>query len=469
MTELIQKDATEILDSLKKGEVSPLELIDALEARTAEVNPIVNAIPTTSFDRARDHAKTLMAKPAAERGILAGLPVAIKDLSDVEGVRSTMGSTIFKDVIPDRSADVVTLLESNGGLVTGKTNTPEFGAGANTFNDLFGATVNPWNTSLSAAGSSGGSAVALATGMAWLAHGSDLGGSLRNPASFNGIVGMRPSPGRVPATPAANPFGNLSVEGPMARNVADLGLMLDAMSGHVPADPISLEQSPRSFLDAAQHPTAPRRVAYSPDLGITVVDPEIDQTCRQALDKLSAAGVEVVDAHPDLNEAHEVFQILRAHGFASALHNLYEHHRDQLKPEVIWNVEVGLKLSGAEIADAERKRGQIYQRMNSFMQDVDLLLTPATIVGPYPVEERYVTSCNGVEFETYIDWLAIAYAITLTSCPALSLPCGMTSTSLPVGLQMVGAPRGEAQLLSHAAWAEAVIGRMLTPIMPLTP
>ena len=469
MTDLISKDAVDIVTMLKDGEVTPLDLIDQLEARTASVDPIVNAIPTTSFDRAREKAQALMAKPAQDRGMLAGLPVAIKDLSDVAGVRSTMGSTIFKDTIPETSADVVQLLEHHGGIVTGKTNTPEFGAGANTFNDLFGATVNPWNTSLSAAGSSGGSAVALATGMAWLAHGSDLGGSLRNPASFNGIVGMRPSPGRVPATPAANPFGHLSVEGPMARNVADLGLMLDAMSGHVAADPISLEQSPRSFLDAAQHPTAPKRVAYSPDLGITVVDPDIDQTCRQALEKLAAAGVEVVEAHPDLKEAHEVFQILRAHGFASALHNLYEHHRDQLKPEVIWNVDVGLKLSGAEIADAERKRGHIYQRMNSFMQDVDMLLTPATIVGPYPVEERYVASCNGVAFETYIDWLAIAYAITLTSCPALSLPCGMTSASLPVGLQMVGAPRGEAQLLSHAAWAEAVIGRMPTPIMPITP
>ena len=468
MTELIQKDATEIVDSLKKGEVSPLELIDALEAKTAEVNPIVNAIPTTSFDRARDHAKTLMAKPAAERGILAGLPVAIKDLSDVEGVRSTMGSTIFKDVIPQRSADVVTLLESNGGLVTGKTNTPEFGAGANTFNDLFGATVNPWNTKLSAAGSSGGSAVALATGMAWLAHGSDLGGSLRNPASFNGIVGMRPSPGRVPSTPNSDPFSFLSVDGPMARNVPDLALMLDAMSGHVSSNPISLEASPQSFFTATQSLEKPKRVAYSPDLGITVVDPEIDAICRKALNQFTAEGVEVIEAHPDLSQAHRAFQVLRAHSFASSLHHLYENHRDQLKPEVVWNIELGLNLTGAEIAEAERMRGQLFNNAHQFMQDVDLLMTPATIVGPYPVEERYVTSCNGVEFETYIDWLAIAYAISITSLPALSLPCGMTAATLPVGLQLVGGSRGEAKLLSHAAWVETILGRMPIPIMPKT-
>ena len=466
MTDLIAKDACEIVDDLKSGEVSPLDLIDALEARTAEIDPIVNAIPTTCFDRARDKAKDLMARPLLERGTLAGLPVAIKDLSDVEGVRSTMGSTIFKDTIPSASADVVTMLERHGGIVTGKTNTPEFGAGANTFNDLFGATVNPWNTALSAAGSSGGSAVALATGMAWLAHGSDLGGSLRNPASFNGIVGMRPSPGRVPSTPNTDPFSNLSVDGPMARSVPDLALMLDAMSGHVPTNPISLEDNPGSFFKAAQKPTSLKKIAYSPDLGITVVDPEIDAVCRQAVQKLGDEGVEVIEAHPDLSEAHQVFQVLRAHSFASLLHRLYEDCRDQLKPEVIWNVEVGLKLSGAEIADAERTRGKIYANAISFMQDVDLLLTPATIVGPYPVEERFVKSCNGFEFETYIDWLAIAYAITLTSLPALSLPCGLTSSALPVGLQMIGGPRGEANLLSHAAWAEQVLGRMPTPIDP---
>ncbi len=469
MDDLITLDACSILDLLTREDITPLDLIDAAEARIHAVNPSVNAIPTTCFDRARAHADQLMQKPMDARGTLKGLPVAIKDLSDVAGVRSTQGSPIFKDHIPDSSADVVTLLEGNGGIVMAKTNTPEFGAGANTFNELFGATLNPWNTDLSAAGSSGGSAVALATGMAWLAHGSDLGGSLRNPASFNGIVGMRPSPGRVPATPSANPYDTLAVEGPMARNVKDLALMLDAMSGQVNSNPISLGNEPVSFLTSARAPSAPKKVAYSPDLGITVVAPEIDQICRAAVSTLADQGVEVIEAHPDFTDAHHAFQVLRAHGFASSLHELYEHNRDALKPEVVWNIEVGLKLTGGEIAEAERMRGRLYERVTSFMQDVDMMLTPATIVPPYPVEHRYVTSCNGVEFETYIDWLAIAYVISLTSLPALSLPCGMTASSLPVGLQCIGQPRGEAELLSHAAWAEHVLGQMPTPIMPRQP
>ena len=467
--DLFERDACDILDLLSCDEVSPITLIDATEKRMIEVNPAVNAIPTACFDRARSHAEKLMEKPLAERGILKGLPVAIKDLADVEGVRSTMGSTIFKDNIPQTSHDVVLKLEDNGGIVTGKTNTPEFGAGANTFNDLFGATVNPWNTALSAAGSSGGAAVALATGMAWLAHGSDLGGSLRNPASFNGIVGMRPSPGRVPSTPTANPYDTLPVDGPMARCVADLGLMLEAMSGHVASNPLSLDDTHPSFLVAGTTPIAPKKVAFSADLGITVVDDEVRALCQKAAEAFAHEGVEVIDAHPDLSHGHKAFQVLRAHGFASSLHHLYANHRDQLKPEVIWNIEVGLKLTGAEIAEAERMRGQIYTDAAAFMQDVDLILTPATIVAPYPVEERYVTHCNGVEFDTYIDWLAIAYVISLTSLPALSLPAGMTASGLPVGLQMVGRPRGEAMLLHHAQWAEQLLGRMPTPITPKGP
>ncbi|MEK9860415.1 MAG: amidase family protein, partial [Alphaproteobacteria bacterium] len=223
--DLIQKDAVDIRGLLIKGDITPLDLIDALEERTAQIDPKVNAVPTRCFDCARKNAEALMAKPMDERGLLAGLPVLIKDLSHVEGVRSTMGSPIFADLIPEASDHVVQDLEAAGGIVTGKSNTPEFGAGANTFNEVFGPTLNPWDVSKSAAGSSGGAAVALATGMAWLAHGSDLGGSLRNPASFNGIVGMRPSPGRVASGPSATPFDTLAVEGPMARNVADVALM----------------------------------------------------------------------------------------------------------------------------------------------------------------------------------------------------------------------------------------------------
>ena len=466
MQELVEKDAVDIAHLLKGGEISPLEVIDALETRTLAVDPMVNAVPTTCFDRARNHATALMNMPNEDRGILAGLPVLIKDLSNVEGVRSTQGSPIFSDHIPTASDHVVRDLEAAGGIVSGKSNTPEFGAGANTFNEVFGKTLNPWGTKLSAAGSSGGAAVALATGMAWLAHGSDLGGSLRNPASFNGVVGLRPSPFRVASGPSANPFDSLPVEGPMGRRVADVALMLDAMAVHQPQVPLTLDAPSPSFLSAAQDKRAPVKIAFSPDLGITPVDPEVAQICRDAADKLASAGIDVVEAHPEFTGAHEAFQVLRAHSFASSLSRLYDHHRDKLKPEVVWNIEVGLKLTSAEIASAERQRGQIFTKAESFMRDVDLLLTPATITPPFPVEERYLASCNGVEFATYIDWLAIAYAITLTALPALSLPCGMTKSGLPVGLQLVGKTRGEAMLLSHANVIEEILGKMPTPIMP---
>lgn len=465
--DLIRLDATTMVEMLKAGDITPHDAIDAMEERVNEIDNRVNALPTTSFDRARADADRLMKQPPENRGILHGLPLAIKDLSNVEGVRSTQGSPIFADYIPDLSDFIVTTIEASGGIVAAKSNTPEFGAGANTFNEVFGATRNPWNTALSAAGSSGGAAVALATGMAWLAHGSDLGGSLRNPASFNGIVGMRPSPGRVASGPSSNPFDTLSVDGPMARCVKDVALFLDAMAVHDPRWPISLETPSRPFLDAAKEALPPQRVAFSVDLGITPVDPVVASICRKAADNLADAGIEVIDAHPDFSGAHEAFQVLRAHGFASSLHELYEQHRDKLKPEVIWNIERGLALSAGEIAQAERMRGTLFDRAASFMNDVDLLLTPATIVPPYPVEERYVTACNGVEFETYIDWLAIAYAITLTSLPALSLPAGLTPEGLPVGLQLVGKPRGEAMLLSHAAMVEGVLGRLDIPRDPL--
>ncbi|HEX2365254.1 MAG TPA: amidase family protein, partial [Bradyrhizobium sp.] len=249
--ELVRETANTIVDKLRKGEVTPLYLLDVLEKRIAEVDRHVNALPTLCFDRARTHAKSLMQKKPAERGLLAGLPIPIKDLFNVKGTLNTQGSPIFKNDVSVKSDIVVENLEKNGGVVYAKSNTPEFGAGANTFNEVFGATLNPWDTSKSAAGSSGGAAVALATGTAWLAHGSDMGGSLRNPASFCGIVGMRPSIGRVAHTLSGAIDRNLTVHGPMARNVEDLALLLDAMSGEYADDPLSLPAPAVSFLSAA--------------------------------------------------------------------------------------------------------------------------------------------------------------------------------------------------------------------------
>jgi amidase len=464
---LVRETANAVVDKLRKGDVTPLDLLDVLEQRIAEVDGKVNALPTLCFDRARNQAKALMRKKPGERGLLAGLPIPIKDLTNVAGVRTTQGSPIYKDHVPTRSDVLVEHLESNGGVIYAKSNTPEFGAGANTFNEVFGATRNPWDTSKSAAGSSGGAAVALATGMAWLAHGSDMGGSLRNPASFCGIVGLRPSIGRVAHTPAAAIDRNLGVQGPMARNIEDLALLLDAMSGEHPADPLSLPVLPVPFLSTTRSGKNPKRVAYSPDLGITPVDSEIKAVTRKAAERFAEAGVIIEEAHPDLREAHECFHVLRAFDFALSKAALLRTKRDLLKPEVIWNIEEGLKLTFEQIERAEGQRVAMTDRALKFFETYDLLLCPATIVPPYPIENRYVAECAGKKFDNYVEWLGIVYAITLACCPALSLPCGFTSSGLPVGLQMVAKPRAEADLLAGAKMLEDILGvRDATPIDP---
>jgi amidase len=440
---LMRSTACAIVEKLNSGEVTPLELIDIVERRIAEVDGKVNALPTLCFDRARKQAQALMQKPLGGRGMLAGLPIPIKDLTNVAGVRTTQGSPIFKDTVPPNSDIAVERLESNGGVIYAKSNTPEFGAGANTFNDVFGATRNPWDLSRSAAGSSGGAAVALATGTAWLAHGT------------------------VAHSPAFKIDRNLTVHGPMARNVEDLALLLDAMSGEHPADPLSLPLLPTSFLSAARSGRKPKRIAYSPDLGITPVDPEVAAITRKAALQFAEAGAIVEEAHPDLCEAHECFHVLRAFDFAISKAALLRTRREQLKPEVIWNIEEGLKLSVEQLERAEAQRVAMTQRMLEFFKTYDLLLTPATIVAPFPVQERYVAECAGTKFDNYVQWLGIVYAITLVCCPALSLPCGFTASRLPVGMQIVAPPRGEAQLLAGAKVLEDILGlRGTTPIDP---
>ena len=472
MTELVAQSAVSIVEGLNRGDFSPLELLDALQARIAAIDGKVNALPILCFERARVEAAKLMQKPRGERGALAGLPVPIKDLSQVKGVRTTLGSPIFAHNTPQVSDVHVERLEAEGAVIYAKSNTPEFGAGANTFNEVFGVTRNPYDTRLSPAGSSGGAAVALATGMAWLAHGSDLGGSLRSPASFCGIVGMRPTVGRVAQSRGLLIDGTLGVEGPMARSVEDLALMLDAMAGEDRRDPLSKPRPALSFLDATRQGARlglkPLRVAYSKDLGVTPVDPEVAAITRRAALRFAEAGCKVEEAHPDLNEAHECFQVLRAHAFAISLAGLLTSHRDQLKPEVVWNIEQGLALTSAQILRAQHQRATMMARALTFFETYDLLLCPATIVPPFPVEERYVKSCNGVTFETYVDWLAIVYAVTLIASPALSLPCGLTSSGLPVGLQIVGPPNADARVLAGARVLEQVLGlqsnRLVTPL-----
>ena len=461
--ELVRATACDIVERLRKNEITPHDLLDALEARIRKVDGGVNALPILCFDRARDHADKLMKKPAAERGLLAGMPVPIKDLTDVAGVRTTQGSPIFKDVVAAKSNIVVENLETNGAIVYAKSNTPEFGAGAQTFNDVFGATLNPWNLSRSASGSSGGAAAALASGTAWLAHGTDVGGSLRNPASFCGVVGMRPSIGRVAHSQAAKVDRTLSADGPMARNVEDLALMLDAMSGEHPGDALSLPRLPTSFLSAARSGAKPRRIAYSATLGISPVDPEVAEITRKAAQRFE----EVEEAHPDFSEAVACAHVLRAYDYVLTKGKLLKSHRDQLKPEVIWNIEEGLKLTLADIERAEAQRVTLMNRALAFFETYDLLLCPTTIVAPFPVEQRYLAECNGVKFDNYVGWLAIVSAITVACCPGLSIPCGFTRENLPVGLQVVAPPRGEARALAGGKLLENILGLgAITPIDP---
>ncbi len=464
---LFSLTAQEAVRLLRAGEISSVELIDAALERIAETDGTINALPTLCPERAREHARRLSRPEAPGPGWLGGLPIAVKDLEDVAGVRTTYGSPIYADHVPERSGILVERLEANGAIVLAKSNTPEFGAGANTFNEVFGETRNPWNTRLTCGGSSGGSAAALAAGQVWLATGSDLGGSLRTPASFCSVVGLRPSPGRVPSGPRETPFETLSVGGPMGRTVGDVALMLDAMAGRHPEDPLSLEAPAASFQAAAASPRVPPRIAFSADLGISPVEPEVRAVCEAAAQRFAGLGSEVEEACIDFRDAPETFQVLRAAGFVTDLGPLYETNRGELKPDIVWNVEHGLRLTPEEIGRAERARGGLYRRVVRFFETYDLLLCPAACVAPFDVRTRWIRELEGVVLDNYVEWLRVTSAITLTSCPAISVPCGFTADGRPVGLQIVGRPRGEAELLAAASALEDALGlAALTPIDP---
>jgi len=463
---LIEKNAVEVVDLLRRGEVSPLDLIDVLEQRIGDVDSVINALPTLCFDRARDHARRLMDREPEDRGPLAGLPVPIKDLVPVAGVRTTYGSPIFADNVPPTSESIVTRLEDRGGIVYAKSNTPEFGAGGHTFNEVFETTVNPWNPDRSAGGSSGGAAAALAAGCAWIAQGSDMAGSLRTPASFCGVVGLRPGPGRVPSGPGNNPYGMLAVKGPMARDVTDAALALDAMTGRDHTVPMASADSAGMFLEAARNPRKPARIAFSADLGLTPVDPAVRAVFGDAVSRLEGAGLPMVEACPDFTGTHEAFQVLRAVAYAVSNGPLLDSHRDLLKPEVVWNVEKGLALEGRAIVEAERERVRLFHTVREFLEVHDVIVCPGAIVPPFPKGDRYVGACDGTAFETYIDWLAIAYGFTLVSLPVICIPCGTTPDGLPAGLQIAGRPGCEAELISVARTIEDALGDWRPQEMP---
>lgn len=456
MNELIRMTARDIVKLLEKKEITPVELVDASAERILQTDDQINAIPTRCFERAREHARRIMERGVEESGPgqLHGLPLAIKDLDDVAGVRTTHGSPIFAENVPERSGYVVEALERHGGIVMGKSNTPEFGSGSTTFNEVFGVTVNPWDTSKTCGGSSGGAAAALAAGQVWMAQGTDFGGSVRIPASYCSVVGLRPSPGRIATGPDPLPFASLSVRGPMARTVGDTALMLDAMVGMHWDDPRSLPRPDRPFTEAVDCPKAPKKIAFSPDLGLAPVDHEVVELCRKAARSFEIFGSHVSEDCPDFEGAVDIFQGLRAVNYASRMAPLLEKYRDQLKPEVIWNIEKSFDLTSADIAAAERARGQLFHRVNAFFDEYDLLVTPTVVAPPFSKDLRYLEEVEGVRFDSYIGWLVMTFVITLTACPAISIPCGFTQGGLPVGLQIVGRCRNEAGVLSAAALFE---------------
>ena len=447
------KDAVELARMIRQKEISAAEVMAAFIAQINRVNPKVNAICTFIGEEAALRA----AKQADERlakneplGVLHGLPIAVKDLVNTAGIRTTLGSPIYKDFVPTEDALMVQRMKAAGAIIIGKTNTPEFGAGSHTFNPVFGATRNPYDLTKSAGGSSGGAAAALATGMLPLADGSDLGGSLRNPASFNNVVGFRVSPGRVPAYPSENVWGSLAVLGPMARTVADVALLLSAQAGPDARVPISLNDPGWMFTRPLERSFKNVRVAWSRNLGRYPVQPAINETCDKARSVFTALGCQVEDGEPDFRDADEIFQTLRAWGVAQSRGEDLKRHRALMKDTVIWNAEKGLKLTGLDVSRAEFKRTQLYHRVLAFLEKYEFLVLPVTQVAPFPVEWDWVHEINGQKMETYIDWMATCYAITLTGLPAISVPCGFTKEGLPVGLQIVGRHQQDFAVLQLA-------------------
>jgi amidase len=471
--ELWRMSAVEAVGLLKKGEISPLDLVEASARRIAEVEPAVNAMPTLCRDRARDHARRIMqggaaCEAAGEAGWLAGLPVSIKDLTDVAGLRTTYGSPLFADHVPIKSHPLVERIERKGGIVMGKSNTPEFGAGGSTFNEVFGRTRNPWNTSLTSGGSTGGGAVSVATGEVWLAQGTDHGGSLRGPGSHCSVVGLRPSPGRVTRGTVNNLWSPLSVQGPMARSVADLALFLDAMAGFCPLDPLTFDAPAVSFSAGLARPTVPKRVAFTADYnGRTPIDSEVREICTKAARRFEDLGCIVDEATPDIGAAGEAFHILRGQHFVVDRELQLRDSRDKLKPDIIWNTERGLAQTPSDIARAERERAAFYRRMLAFFNTYDLLVTPGAVTPAFDVNLRNAPAIGGRKLDNYMGGSTITAVITISACPALAVPCGFDQYGRPVGLQLVGKPRGEAALLQAAALFEGAVG--LNRLLPIDP
>ena len=458
LADLCFLDAVEMARLLARREISARELVAAHLTQIERVNPRVNAIVTLTAEQAMADAAVADGLTALGQtgGLLHGLPVAHKDLHETKGVRTTYGSPIFADFVPDFDSVAVRRLKAAGAISLGKTNTPEFGLGSQTFNPVFGATRNPYDLTKTCGGSSGGAAVALACGMVPIADGSDMGGSLRNPANFCNVVGFRCSPGRMPGP--AGSWATLSVDGPMARTVGDVALLLAAMAGLDPASPISISEPGERFLAPLDRDFRGTRIAWSSDFGGLPVDARVKAVLESRRGVFADIGCRVEEACPDLSDAYEAFQTLRAAGLAETRGPLLAAHRGEMKEAAVWNIEKGLALSGAEIGRANRLRAQLFQTMKTFMDRYEFLVVPVNQVPPFSVEMEYRTEIAGVPMETYIDWMKSCYFITITGHPAISVPCGFTPDGLPVGVQIVGLYRDEFGVLQLAKAFELATG-----------
>jgi amidase len=449
-TELCFATARELVERVRRREISVREVVQAHLDQIERVNPQVNAVVTVTPDRALAEAAAADELLAAghEPGPLFGLPIAHKDTHLTAGIRTTFGSQSMRDFVPDNDELIVERIRAAGAVTIGKTNVPEFGAGSHTFNTIFGTTRNPYDVARSAGGSSGGAAAALASGMHAIADGSDMGGSLRNPAAFCNVVGLRPSPGRVPSYPSDAAWATMTVQGPMARNVSDTALLLSVIGGPDPRCPISLPEPGNVFGRPLERDLSGLRVAWSPDLGGSVqVDPVVTATLLPQVAMFESLGCVVEEACPDFTGADEVFRTLRAWQFELMLGTLANTDGASFKPSLMWNIEQGRRLTGRDIAAAEIARTALYHRFREFFERYDILLLPVSQVPPFDADVEYPRKIAGIRQDTYLDWMRSAYYVSATGHPALSVPGGFTVDGLPVGLQIVGPHHGDLDVL----------------------
>jgi amidase len=462
MADICALSAVELARLIRAKQLSSREAVGAFLTHIDSVNPRVNAIVTLVADLAMERAAA--ADEALARGEavgpLHGLPIAHKDLQPTRGMRTTFGSPLYRDFVPHDDSLLVERVRNAGAITIGKTNTPEFGAGSQTFNPVFGATLNPYDLTKTCGGSSGGAAVALACNMLPLADGSDMGGSLRNPASFCNVVGLRTSPGRVPVWPSAAAWSTLSVDGPMGRSVEDVALLLSAIAGADCRSPIALNDPGAAFSAPLGRDFTGVRVAWWRNLGGLPVDGRVRNVVDEQRRRFESLGCQVEDAEPDFTDFDSVFKTLRAMAFLTGVAERVGTRRNEVKDTIRWELERGERLTPLEIAKAESKRTELFHRMRRFMATYEFFVLPTAQVPPFDVNQPYVTEIDGVAMASYIDWMKSCYYISVVGNPAISVPAGFTSEGLPVGLQIVGRHRDDWGLLQIARAFEAARGEL---------